>query len=137
MSILHLTITVLYFSVGSFIAGTYYDELRNIPKLRLFFGMLILVLFGTLLHILGIIWFKLIVAPINYFDTVFQIKSGYMLYFTKQFNNMTENQLRLSNRIAINKHSSNSLRDRIWRRMIIDINKRNNYDPKLDEHFTH
>lgn len=74
-------------------------------------------------------------VPIKYIDTIFQIKSGYLLYFTKSFDNMSEFQLRLSNRIAINKHSSNSLRDRIWRRMMIDINKRNNYVPNLDKDF--
>lgn len=59
MNLIQLTLIIIYFSIGSFTAGIYYSEIKDIPKLRLIIGMVIIILFGTTLHILGFIWFQL------------------------------------------------------------------------------
>lgn len=98
-----------------------------------FKGKIFLILFWILLLGIGSI-LLLIQLSIGSFqfawkqiNEYFQISALWKLKFTKEFDNMNINNLERMNRITINCHSSDSLRDKIWGSVTDKVNKRNNY----------
>lgn len=61
-------------------------------------------------------------------NSFFQIEVFYMLYFTKELDNLNENELERINTITSKSHNSNTLRDRIWRITMDIVNERNKYN---------
>lgn len=125
-------IAIIYTGVNCFLAGLYLGQNPNWAtdtkrdKINNWFICLYLIGFG-LFFIVAVLLFRLVKKPIKWVDSYFQIRVWYYLYFTKRLNNLPSHRLDSINHDALINRSSNSVRNRIYRRALTIVNERNNY----------
>jgi len=127
----------IYFILNSLVTGYYINETDlsdYTPKGKIwiifsYWGVLILL--GSILVSIGVI-IRGVEFAYKSINEYFQISSQYKLKFTKEFDNMETDRLERMNKMTIDHHNSDSLRDKMWRSVTDKVNKRNNYVYKSD-----
>lgn len=131
------TILKIYFSINFFIAGYNYAESVNwasnkSEKIKAYLLVIASVFFGIAI-IIGVVLFVLLKKVWDYFNGLFQIAFWVDFYLLKKYNNCQKDILDRLNLIATTKKTSNSLRDRLYRKGVNLINKRNKFTYVYEE----
>jgi len=123
---IHLIYITLILNAGVFGFCLASGHFENVPIRGIILYSIFLSIFGGLATVLSAIqmFILFICKKINEY---FQISTFYKFRFTKELDGLTVNQLERMNRIAVNQHNSNTLRDKIWNYTMKLVNKRNNY----------
>ena len=125
------TILKIYFSINFFIAGYNYAESVNwatkkSEKIQAYLLVPFSVFFGLALIILTALFIP-VKKCWDYFNGYLQIAFWFDLYLRKKYNNMEVEMLQKLNRIAYLKKTTNSIRDKLYRKGVKLINERNQY----------
>jgi hypothetical protein len=131
------TILKIYFSINFFIAGYNYAEnvnwaTKKSEKIKAYFLVIASVFFGIAIIVFAV-FIGLLKNIWNYFNGYFQIAFWIDFYLLKKYNNCKKDILDRLNLIATTKKTSNSLRDRLYRKGVRLINKRNNFTYVYEE----
>lgn len=123
------TILKIYFSINFFIAGYNYAENINCTRNKTERLKVYLLVIGSVFIGLAIIVFVFLFGLLkkvwDYLDGYFQISFWVNFYLLKKYNNCEKDMLDRLNLIATTKKTSNSLKDRLYRKGVKLINKRN------------
>jgi hypothetical protein len=131
------TILKIYFSINLFIAGYNYAEnvnwaTKKSEKIKAYLLVIASVFLGIAIIVFAFL-FGLLRKTWDYLNGYFQIAFWVDFYLFKKYNNCKKDILDRLNLIATTKKTSNSLRDRIYRKGVKLINKRNNFTYVYEE----
>jgi hypothetical protein len=125
------TLLKIYFAINFFIAGYYYSENVNWATKKSEILKAYLLAIGSVLFGIAIIGFAFLFGLLkklwDYFNGLFQIAFWINFYLLKKYNNCQKDILNRLNLIATTKKTSNSLRDRLYRKGVKLINERNQF----------
>lgn len=119
-----ITILTIYLAVNIFIAG--YDIGAGNPKntFEVVFVIIFDLLFGGLIGVASFIWFNLVKI-----SDYFQFKFFWFYFFTKMYDNRTEEQMIQTN-VWATYFQKDTFADKLRRYTVELVNKRNKYTPK-------
>lgn len=125
------TILKIYFSINFFIAGYNYAEnvnwaTKKNEKIQAYLLVAFSVFFGLALIILTA-FFVPVKKSWDYINGLFQIAFWFDFYLLKKYNNMKKEDLERVNRIGYLKKTTNSIRDKLYRKGVKLINERNKF----------
>lgn len=126
-------LTILYFMVNSYLAGTNYDEWRfcvsKKDKAAFIITALFFFRFGILLFVFEVIW-AFLKLLYDYQVSYTQLAFWWRWYLTKDFDNLDSEQLEQINKIDKLVCNTDSFKHRHFRKCSKLVFERNNYTPK-------
>ena len=126
MNMIHFIYTVLILNASVFgycLGDGYFNDFNF--KGIVIYSVFLSIFGGLAVLLVGL--YRLVEWLFKKVNEYFQLQFLWKYHFTDEFNSLTDNQLSKMNRITINHHSSNSIKDKIWRYTMKLANERNGY----------